>query len=114
MRERGEVDVIFVRSEENSSDILTKNVPEKLMSTHGTRIRDGTLRCRKDWHEIVGAIELTDESINHVQWEDVELWIRNQTDEDRRSEITMNCRDEFVTYRDSFDVKGNRMETYYS
>ncbi len=45
MRERGGVEVLFVRSEINSSDILTKNVPEKLLAQHANRIRDGTLQC---------------------------------------------------------------------
>jgi hypothetical protein len=38
MREQGEVDVLFVRSEKNSSDILTKNVPAKLLTLHGRAI----------------------------------------------------------------------------
>jgi hypothetical protein len=44
MREQGEVDVLFVRLEKNSSDIFSKNVPEKLLVEHGTRIRNGNLR----------------------------------------------------------------------
>jgi hypothetical protein len=35
---RGEVDALFIRSEKNSSDIFTKNVPEKLLVEHSTMI----------------------------------------------------------------------------
>lgn len=38
MREPGEVDVLFVKSENNTSDILMKNVTEKLLLTHQRRI----------------------------------------------------------------------------
>jgi hypothetical protein len=113
MRERGEVDVLFVRSEKNSSDIFTKNVPEKLLVEHSTMIRNGNLRCRKDWNELVDAIELTDETINHVHWEDVELWIQQQTDADRRSELVMNVRDECVTNRERFDGEANGFQLCY-
>jgi hypothetical protein len=113
MRERGEVDVLFVRSEKNSSDILTKNVPEKLLTLHGKAIRDGKLRCRTEWSEIIAAIETTDETINHVHWEDVEIWIKQQTDNDRRSELSMNVRDGFVNHRDSFNISEPRVELLY-
>jgi hypothetical protein len=78
MRERGKVDVLFVLSENNSSDILTKNVPEKLLMVHATRMRNGNLQCRDDWFELVEAIEEPDETIHHVWWEDVKLWIEQQ------------------------------------
>jgi hypothetical protein len=42
--------VQFVRSEENSADILNKNCPEKLHTKHASMIRNGTLEC---WREDV-------------------------------------------------------------
>jgi hypothetical protein len=99
------VDILFVCSENNSSDILTKNVPEKLLATHATRIRDGTLQCREDWFILVEAIEEPDESMNHVQWEDVKIWI---TDEDRWSEMTCTVLDEYLASGDSFDNGQNK------
>ena len=102
--------MLCVHSEENSSDILTKNVPEKILTKHATRIRNGNLKCREDWYKLVEAIEEPDESIiNHVQWEDVKLWI---TDEDRRSEMMFTVRDEYLASQDSFD-KG-RYKTVYA
>jgi hypothetical protein len=44
MREQGEVDALFVQSENYSSDILTKNLPGKLLMIHGRRIPDGKLQ----------------------------------------------------------------------
>jgi hypothetical protein len=112
MREQGEVDILFVRSEKNSSDILTKNVPEKILTEHATRIRNGTLQCQEDWFELVEAIERPDETIHHVQWEDVKLWIREQQfDDDRRSELGCTVREDYSGCRDSFDV--GRSETVY-
>lgn len=113
MRERGQVEVMFVRSEKNSSDILTKNVPEKLLVAHAKDIRNGNLRCRVEWDELVGNIEAKDESIHHVNWEDVELWITQQTDADRRSELSMNVRDDYVIHRDSFNDGELRLELCY-
>jgi hypothetical protein len=43
----------------------------------------------------------------------VELWITQQTDDDRRSELSMNVRDEFVAHRDIFDVRAERLELCY-
>jgi hypothetical protein len=42
MREQRLVDVIFVGSEHNTSDILTKTFPEKLLWIHGRNIWHGT------------------------------------------------------------------------
>jgi hypothetical protein len=42
--------VQFIRSEENSADILNKNCPEKLHTKHARMIRNGTLEC---WREDV-------------------------------------------------------------
>ena len=113
MRERGEVEVMFVRSEKNSSDILTKNVPEKLLTKHGKDMRDGNLECRTEWEELIGNIEAKDESIHHVNWEDVKMWIGQESDDARRSESNMNLRDKYVTHRDSFDVKMDEMRIHY-
>jgi hypothetical protein len=113
MRECGEVDVLFVRSEKKSSDIITKNVPEKLLTLHGKDIRDGKLRCRTEWNEIIEAIESTGQLINHIYREDVELWIKQQTDKDICSELSMNVRDEYMTNRDSFNISEPRLELCY-
>jgi hypothetical protein len=65
---------------ENSSDILMKNVPEKLLVAHAKDIQNGNLRCRVEWEELVANIEAKDKFIHQVNWEDVELWIMQQTD----------------------------------
>jgi hypothetical protein len=112
MREQGEVDVLFVHSEQNSSIILTKNVLEKVLSTHADMIRNGMVQCREDWFELVEAIEEPDKTIHHVQWEDVKLWIQEQhTDDDRQSELACTVRDEYLACQDSFDVA--QSETVY-
>ncbi len=77
------MDVLFVHSEQNSSIILTKNVLEKVLSTHADMIRNGMVQCREDWFELVEAIEEPDKTIHHVQWEDVKLWIEQQVDHGR-------------------------------
>jgi hypothetical protein len=88
-------------------------VPEKLLVEHSTMIRNGNLCCQKDWNELVEAIELTDEMINHVHWEDVELWIQQQMDDNRRSELAMNVRDEYITNQERFDGEANRLQLCY-
>jgi hypothetical protein len=56
-----------------------------------------------------------------MHWEDVELWIQQQTDDNIWSELTMNVRDEYVKYHDrdeyvkyhdSFDVNGKGLQLY--
>jgi hypothetical protein len=42
------LDIRFMRSEDNSSDIFTKNTSRDLHETHTTKIRDGTLDCWKE------------------------------------------------------------------
>jgi hypothetical protein len=105
----------FVCSEENLPNILTKNVPKKLLAMHGRRsLQNGTLCCRREWHEIVEAIELTDKTIHHVQWEqDVKLWIQQQSDEDRWSKLLMTFRDDYVMCHDSFDATEPRFQLCY-
>jgi hypothetical protein len=58
-------------------------VPEKLLMMHGKRIQDGRPQRREEWHELVEAIEMMDANIHQIQWEDVKLWIEQQTDYDR-------------------------------
>jgi hypothetical protein len=104
--------VLFVRSEQTSSDILTNNVPVKLLSMHADMIQNGTLQCRKGWFELVEAMEEPDETIHHVQWEDVKLWLQEQRrDDNRRSKLACTVRDEYLACRYSFDVA--RSETVY-
>ena len=50
LEEAGYLKVQFVRSEENSADILNKNCPEKLHTKHAARMRKGNLEC---WREDV-------------------------------------------------------------
>jgi hypothetical protein len=50
LEEQKYLTVQFVRSEENSADILNKNCPEKLHTKHATMIRNDTLEC---WREDV-------------------------------------------------------------
>jgi hypothetical protein len=65
--------------------------------------KKGTLRCRE------GLVQLTDKSIYHVKWEDVELWIQQQMDKDRWSELALTVDDDYMMYRASFDVKEARL-----
>jgi hypothetical protein len=108
MRERGGVDVLYIRSEKNPSDILTKNTPERTLAIHGKDIRNGTLECRKDWDEIIESIEKIDETINCVQWEDVELRLQEQTEDARRSELVLN------TVRDDRSLKAGSDDDHQS
>jgi hypothetical protein len=47
-------EIKYVRSEDNESDILTKNTTEKILDTHAKNIRNGTLMA---WREYPKAIE---------------------------------------------------------
>ena len=49
---QGYLDVQFVRSEDNDSDICTKKVTEKKMTLFSPHIRNGTLRCWRNWDEV--------------------------------------------------------------
>jgi hypothetical protein len=62
---QGYLDVQFVRSEDNESDICTKNVTEKIMALFSPHIRNGTLRCWRNW------IELNREIVRAIWREDV-------------------------------------------
>jgi hypothetical protein len=46
---RGLLDVRFVRSEENESDICTKNTTEKINNEHAPNIRNGTMYFWRKW-----------------------------------------------------------------
>ena len=59
LEDNGYLNVQFIRSEENSADILNKNCPEKLHTKHAKNIRDGTLDC---WREDVEDSRLLDKS----------------------------------------------------
>jgi hypothetical protein len=52
----GYLDVQFVRSEDNESDICTKNVTEKILTIFSPHIREGTLRCWRNWMELSSNI----------------------------------------------------------
>jgi hypothetical protein len=62
---QGHLDVQFVRSEDNESDICTKNVTEKILTTFSPHIRAGTLRCWRNWNE------LNEEIVRSIWREDV-------------------------------------------
>jgi hypothetical protein len=49
---QGYLDVQFIRSEDNESDICTKNVTDKIMSLFSPHIRNGTLRCWRKWNDL--------------------------------------------------------------
>jgi hypothetical protein len=65
---QGFLDVHFVRSEDNESDICTKNVTEKILNKFSPTIRDGTLRCWRNWHK------LNEEIVRAIWREDVAIW----------------------------------------
>ena len=47
-RKRGNIEIVFERSEDNPSDVLTKNVAEKIFSRHAPDMLNGTLDCWKE------------------------------------------------------------------
>ena len=63
LEDQGYLMVHFVRLEENSADILSKNCPKKLRTKHAARIRNGNLEC---WREDVEdkPLLLADSSIS--------------------------------------------------
>ena len=83
------------------------------MKTHATEIRNGKLECREEWEELVGLSEVKGDTIHHIQWEDVGMWIDQQTVDDRLSELSMTVRDDFESYRDSFDPMENQLQFSY-
>jgi hypothetical protein len=75
LRANNELDVEFVRSEDNESDICTKNLPVQLIVKFRDNIRNGTMRSRMLWDVIVKAVEK--ESVHCIQKEDVVNWVRD-------------------------------------
>jgi hypothetical protein len=70
--QKGELTVTYVKSDENESDMMTKNVVEKLHSKFAMLTREGNLRIRARWDEIVKSV--TKDPID-TQREDVVNWI---------------------------------------
>jgi hypothetical protein len=46
----------FVRSEDNKSDILTKNTPERLLKIHAVNIQNGTMNAWTNYSEYVNTV----------------------------------------------------------
>lgn len=68
----GHLEIVFVRSEDNASDTMTKNITEKLFGIHVPKLLTGTLDC---WREDVkmdvrqsSGDDVTTESINPESW----------------------------------------------
>ena len=64
---QGHSDARFVRSEDNESDVRARNVTEKILTTFGPHIRNGALRCWRNWNE------LNEEIVRSVWREDVAM-----------------------------------------
>jgi hypothetical protein len=54
--ENGNLFVIFVRSEDNESDLCTKNVTVKILLSHVSHIRNGTIGCWRNWKNITLSV----------------------------------------------------------
>ena len=59
------MDIRFVRSEDDSSDIMTKNLPRSLHEKHTNAIMTGTLQC---WREDVRS----DPSVRHFNEKNIQ------------------------------------------
>ena len=69
----------YVKSEENESDILTKNTTEKILKRHAENIRNGTVKAWKDYHktvETVAAAWRENVKIETVTEESDESWVQ--------------------------------------
>jgi hypothetical protein len=87
---QGFLDVQFVRSEDNESDICTKNVTEKILTTFSPHIRNGTLRCWRDWER------LNREIVRAIWREDVVIYgLGCRSTEGRRSRLSDTDTDTF-------------------
>jgi hypothetical protein len=65
----GHLDVQYMRSEDNETDICTKNVTEKILTTFSWHIREGTLRCWRNWNH------MNEEIVQATIWrKDVVIW----------------------------------------
>jgi hypothetical protein len=49
----GELDIVFTKSENNESDILSKNTIENLHSKHAKSMREGCLFVYENWDFII-------------------------------------------------------------
>ena len=67
-----------MKSDENESDMMTKNVTEKLHSKFAKNTREGNLRIRARWDEIVKNVT---KDPNDTQREDVVNWVGQVRDE---------------------------------
>ena len=67
----------FVRSEDNESDICTKNTPEKLLKGHAQHIRNGTMKSWREYEKTVETVAAVwRENVNiHELKESNESWI---------------------------------------
>jgi hypothetical protein len=70
--QKRELTVTYVQSEENESDMMTKNVVEKLHHKFAKKTREGNLRIRTRWDEIVKSVT---SDPNDAQREDVVNWV---------------------------------------
>jgi hypothetical protein len=68
------IDVKFVNSEKNESDLQTKNVTEELQTEHGKSIRNGTLNSYLEWSTIVTDVLKGHHHVDANPREDVEEW----------------------------------------
>ena len=48
LHSEGRLDVRFIRSEDNPSDIATKNTDVKTHEKHASDVRNGTMKCRME------------------------------------------------------------------
>ena len=55
--EKEELTIDYVKSEENESDIMTKNVTEQLQKKFSERLRNGTLRIYEQQNSIVQSVD---------------------------------------------------------
>ncbi|MEL7196344.1 MAG: reverse transcriptase domain-containing protein [Bacteroidota bacterium] len=78
--EKEEFNIDYVKTDQNESDIGTKNVDEKLQSKFSDRLRNGKLRIYQDWENIMKHFEVD----GHQNGEAVVL------DHGRQSDIPMN------------------------
>jgi hypothetical protein len=96
LREEGKLDIRFVRSEDNSSDIMTKNLPRNLHEKHTEAMMTGTLQC---WREDVRS----DPSVRHFNEQNVQsVGLERQTESYFSPEPEAHLLDYFSpSFRDS-------------
>ena len=92
--DRKEIDIGFVRSDENESDLMTKNTVEKLHNKFAERLRSGTLRVWEKWKDIIRGID----DPTDAQREDVVNWTRVVSESaDRVGRINVFSRGQVIT-----------------